>query len=105
MLFFSEQIAEYNKNYPNLLGFDDEEQETKSRTEGEDDGTEGEDKTRDFLHKWKWQHLTDIVSDTMKIDWHKCYELNITEFLNIVCYAQDKIGYNNEQMKQWKTKN
>ena len=84
---------------------DDEEQEVTTGTTGADEDSEEGDKTDAFLTKWKWQHLVDTVSEIMRIDWHKAYGLNITEFLNIVCYANDKIGYNNEQMKRWQRMN
>ena len=104
MLFFSKEIAEFNKNYPNLLGVDDKE----SKDSTEETGTDGSEKDSDgqsFGTKWNLIYLVDIVSEVMKMDWHRVYELNIVEFLTVVCYYNDKAQYEKEQIKLWKQKN
>ena len=61
--------------------------------------------TENFQSKWNLIHLVDIVSDVMKMDWHRVYDLNIVEFINTVCYYNDRTAYLNEQNKLWKQRN
>lgn len=107
MLFFSKEISEINKRFPNLLRLADTDGNEES-TKGKEDGTEESqenDSSENFRDKWNWQYMIDIVSSTMNIDWHTCYSLNVIEFLNMVCYYNDKSAFDKEQMKKWKTQN
>ena len=104
MLFFSEKIAEFNKNYPNLFGLDDKD-DKDSTEEGRTDEDSQDAENQTFTVKWNLMHLVDIVSDTMKMDWYKVYDIPIVEFLNTVCYYNDKVKYIEEQNKLWRMKN
>ena len=102
--FFSEKIAEFNKNYPNLFGLDDKD-DKDSTEEGRTDEDSQDAENQTFTVKWNLMHLVDIVSDTMKMDWYKVYDIPIVEFLNTVCYYNDKVKYIEEQNKLWRMKN
>ena len=49
--------------------------------------------------------MVDVVSELMKMDWHRVYELNIVEFLNTLSYNNDKVKYIEQQNKLWRMKN
>ena len=104
MLFFSEKIAEFNKNYPNLLGVDVK-KDKDSTEEGTDTGNTEDAEGQTFTTKWNLTYMVDVVSELMKMDWHRVYELNIVEFLNTLSYNNDKVKYIEQQNKLWRMKN
>lgn len=46
--------------------------------------------------------MIDRVSEAMKINWHEVYELNIYEYLNVLCYLRDKAEDEKRRLEQFK---
>lgn len=94
MLFFSKEANDIYKAYTNLFGANDEDMEEEgSDTEGEgttDGSREKDGDIEGFAYRWGWIYSVDIVSETMKLNWHEVMDLNIIEFLNVRSYIKDK---------------
>lgn len=107
-MFFCKLIASINAEYPTLFGKGDEE-ETK-----ENQGQTGKEETSEelntdetinpFTQKWSWIIWIDKVSEVTRFNWHQIYDMQIKEFLNIICYVIDKANEENRQIEEWKRK-
>ena len=108
MLFFSAEISEFNKRFPNLFGLEDKEDDEEDEgrdSEEEHDGSQGEDEAAEgFGAKWNFIILVDEVSETTRIPWDQVFLMEIGEFLTIVCYARDKAEHQKKQYEEYRRK-
>lgn len=106
MWFFSEGLLQFNKQYNNLFGIEDEENDE----EGEDGTGEAEDSgdtninKNSFEYKWGWISSVDVVSETIREPWSVVFKMNVVEFLNILSYTRDKANEKKRQMEKYKNK-
>lgn len=49
--------------------------------------------------------MVDTVSETIRESWGVVFDMNVVEFINIVCYSKDKLEYKNRKIKEWAKKN
>ena len=104
MLFFFEKIAEFNKEFPDLLSNDVEgieEDDEEQGNEREDDRS-GEESVTDAEFIFSWMHLIDEVSELTHEPWSKVWEMHIYEFFNTVCYGRWKSKRIKEAQERWK---
>lgn len=101
-------IQKLNGSYPNLFNKRDEE----DVEEGE--GLEGEISLKEdvssneeyggFASKWNWISWVDRISEVTRLNWYQVYDMQINEFLNIMCYIIDKTAEEKRQIEEWKRK-
>lgn len=49
--------------------------------------------------------MVDNVAKTVNESWKAVFEMNVFEFLNILCYARDKAEFERQQIQKWAKKN
>lgn len=109
MLFFSEKVSDWNRQYPGLFGMEDKDGEQEgegSDEEGEsDDGDEPSTDASEFVRKWNLLILIDEVSDLTRLTYPQVFELEVGEFFTFACYARDKAEFNKERREEWQRRN
>lgn len=55
-----------------------------------------------FHRKWGWVAHVDSVSEATHETWDKVWQMNVVEFLNIICYLKDKAEYKNKEIDKWR---
>ena len=92
MLFFYNGISNLNATYSHLFGTAVEEttEGKQGNGQGEDNGETG---GNSFADKWNWMYSIKQVSDMVHSPWDVVFQMNIIEFLNILCFVKD---YNRE---------
>ena len=86
--------------YPSLFGAgyeaDGEQQEgTEEDAEGEPEAGGG------FGARWGWVANIDAVAETARCSWDAATAMSVTEFLNILCYRNDKMVEQERQRKEY----
>ena len=82
-----------------MFGIEDEEGE-----DGEGEGSEESTTGNTFSNSWGWIYQVDIVSETVRASWEVVLNMNIIEFLNILCYIKDKKEEEKRQMLKLRNK-
>lgn len=102
LAFFFQRLAAVNSQYPVLFGTDgpeDKEQGTEEGTGGEDPGPSG------FAKRWGWYAHVDGISETMRISWDDVFKMPVLQFLNMICYRNDKAEEQKREIERWKKNN
>lgn len=106
--FFLQIIRELNHSYPNLFNAGDEEIDEKGERSSKEISITEEDSSgetnSEFSQKWNWICWIDRVSEVTRLNWHQVYDMQIQEFLNIICYLLDKGKEEKRQIDLWKAK-
>ena len=99
--FFFKLVKTVNIQYPNLFGSGHGRDE--ETPEGENPDGQGDDEGSDpFTKKWNWIACVDTVSETCRCSWSKVWEMNVIEFLNMICYTSDKAEKRKRDIEDWK---
>ena len=101
MCFFFDQVGKINQGFPNLFN--------KAGSEDTGQGDEGETAEEAagggidlFQEKWGWVANVDEVSKTCRCCWDDVWNMNVVEFLNIICYIKDRAAKEKEDIEKWK---
>lgn len=94
MLFFYDRISDLTKTYPVLFGKKDEEEQSN------ESGTTGTVPENTFASKWGWLDSVRVISDLVHSPWNEVFEMNIIEFLNLLCYSKDLAAERERQTKE-----
>lgn len=95
-LLFFKKIDNLDRGYSNLL-------QRKSQGESGDSGEDEEPQSsRVFDEKWGWIANVDAVSETCRCSWDDVWNMTAIEFLNILCYRNDKLEEQKAQIEKWK---
>ena len=98
-------MGKFNKGYSNLFGFEDEMDDVEgkeSTDEDEDEGSDSEDNyIKTFNRKWGWISFAIQVKEVKSITLDQVYEVNVVEFLNLLCYIKDKADFDRRQQKEY----
>lgn len=92
-------MGQINQGFPNLFGTGDKE-DSEQDNEGETDETGGD--TNSFQAKWGWIENVDNVSEVCRCSWDDVWKMSAIEFLNLICYRNDKIAKDKEELEKWK---
>ena len=96
-------MAQLNDSYHELF-------EIPSSKEAEEeksfrDGEEGLDRDSGKNQAFSWMGLVDLVSETLRINWHEVYLISVVEFLNVAAYRKEKNRKEKEALEKWKKSN
>lgn len=86
-----------------MFGEEDEETDEKAKgqnKEDKDSEDDSGDETGGFFAKWGMIYFVKNVSDMTKLDWPTVFNMNIYEFLNILCFNIDFHTFQESQIKQ-----
>ena len=79
---------------------DDEEGEEREGEGTDEDSNTETDYVTQYLKKWGWVDYAVIVKEIKSITLDEVFEINIVEFLNLVCYHKDKNEYEKKQQEE-----
>ena len=100
--FFFAEISALHADYPNLFPSGSKE-DSEEGEDGKADGVDSADAAAGgFSDRWGWIHNVDVVSETTRQPWKEIWEMNIVEFLNILCYRRDKREWEKAELEKWK---
>ena len=86
--------------YPTLFGAGDETgEDTQADTEA--DAAADKDEGAGFASKWGWVANIDAVAETARCSWEDATALPVREFLNTLCYRNDKINEQERQRREY----
>ena len=98
LLFFTE-IKNFNQSYSELFGGNGISNHEQEGEEGDAQHAEG---SEDFHAKWGWVAHVDAVSEATHETWERVWQMNLVEFLNIICYLKDKADFKNREIDKWR---
>ena len=93
MLFFYQEISEFNKKFAFLFV---QEEDDEQEGEGEPNGNKESNPT------YAWLSLIRIVSDLTHIAWDKVWDMGIGEFFQYVSYSMEYNKRQEEMMNRYK---
>lgn len=85
--FFRGQVGAIDAQHPNLFAADAPQDAQADDDEGDEDGDPGPGV---FRQKWGWVFQVDRIAALTRSAWDSVYKLTAVEFLNLICYADDK---------------
>ena len=81
---------------------DEEELRTDEERRRDDFGGGGyQSFKKEYQKRWGWQSVVDSISEKRRITWEQVYDMNIIEFLNMMCYIKDSSELERLQRDEW----
>lgn len=98
-------MGEFNKKYPNLFGFEDEDGNVEGEESTDEEDVEGSDSEDNYItqfnKRWGFFSWAIQVKEVKSITLDEVYDINIIEFLNIMCYIKDKAELDRKQQEDY----
>ena len=92
-------MQSFDNQFPNLFGKAGEEDATRAEEGDTDEDGRVED---GFAGRWGWIASVDAVSETIRSPWDVVWDMSCVEFLNLLCYRNDKGTHEEEVARKWK---
>lgn len=55
-----------------------------------------------FQRKWGWVAQVDAISELTRQPWDSVWNMDVIEFLNLICYREDKLNEQKKQIEKWR---